>query len=282
MSLQNFIPTIWAAEILNTFEKTHVLASLCNKDYEGEIRGQGDTVKITAIGEISVASYVKNSTSITPEELQTAQTVLVIDQAKYFAFKIDDVDAAQANVKVMTKAMNKAAIKLSETVDTAIAGLYASAAHTVTDASFDSALALDTLARAAQYLNEESAPKAGRWLVLPPWAITKLLLAKMLNTEGTVNAENEFQNGRIGRCMGFDIYESNNLTQSGTDPDYTVYAMAGVREAITYAEQIVKVEAYRPEGGFTDAVKGLHVYGYKVIQPKGLVRLSLTYSAETT
>jgi len=282
MSLQNFIPTIWAGEILNTFQTSHVLAALCNRDYEGLITGQGDTVKINSIGDITVSSYVKNSTTLSVQELQTAQTTLLIDQAKYFAFSVDDVDAAQANVSVMQKAMQKAAYKLSETVDQAIGGLYGSAAHTVTDATFDSALAFNTIATARQYLDEEGVPKAGRWLVLPPWAITKLLLAKILNTEGSVNAEGELGNGYVGRLMGFNVYESNNLTQSGTAPDYTTYGLAGVNEAISYAEQIVKVEAYRPESNFSDAVKGLHVYGYKVVQPKGLVSLALTYSAETT
>jgi len=269
MSLQNFIPTIWAGQILNQFETSHVLAALCNRDYEGDITAQGDTVKINAIGDISVASYVKNSTSISPAELQTAQTVLLIDQSKYFAFKVDD-------------AMSKAAYALSEAVDEGIAGLYGSAGNTITDATFDSALAFDTIALAAQYLNEAGVPKQGRWLALPPWAITKLVLAKVLNTEGSVNANTELNSGFMGTVMGFDVYESNSLTQTGTAPDYTTEAMAGVPEAISYAEQIVEVEAYRPESSFSDAVKGLHVYGYKVIQPKGLVRLTLTYAAETT
>lgn len=282
MSLQNFIPTIWAGEILNTFQTTHVLAALCNRDYEGDIKGQGDTVKINSIGEITVASYVKNSTSITPEELQTAQTVLNIDQAKYFAFKIDDVDKAQANVSVMSKAMQKAAYKISEAVDVAIGLLYDQAAHTVTDATCDSALILQTIGQAAQYLNEEGVPKAGRWCVLPPWVITKLVMSKLLDTSGSVDANAEWSNGVVGRCMGFTILESNNLYQTGTAPDYTTHAMAGVPEAISYAEQIVSVEAFRPESSFSDAVKGLHVYGYKVIQPKGLVALTLTYAAETT
>jgi len=282
MSLQNFIPTIWTAKILQTFETSHVLASLCNRDYEGEITAAGDTVKINAIGDITVSSYVKNSTSITPAELQTAQTVLLIDQSKYFAFKIDDVDKVQANVNVMNKAMQKAGYALSETVDTAIGALYGSAANTVTDASFDSALAFDTIATANQYLNEAGVPKNGRWMVLPPWAITKLILAKVLQTDGSVAADNELANGFVGRLMGFDVYESNNLYQTGTAPDYTTYGLAGVQEAISFAEQIVSVEAYRPESSFSDAVKGLHVYGYKVVQPKGLVALALTYSAETT
>jgi hypothetical protein len=282
MSLQNFIPTIWAAEILNTFEKSHVLAALCNRDYEGEIRGQGDTVKINSIGDINVSTYTKNSTSLTVQELQTAQTTLLIDQAKYFAFSVDDVDAAQANVNVMSKAMAKAAYKLSETVDAALALLYSQAAHTVTDATCDAALILNTIARAAQYLNEEGAPKNGRWLVLPPWTITKLILSKILNTEGSVDANGELSNGMVGRVMGFTVYESNNLYETGSSDSWVTKGLAGVPEAITYAEQIVKVEAYRPEANFSDAVKGLHVYGYKVVQPKGLVSLALTYTAETT
>ena len=282
MSLQNFIPTIWSAEILRTFETSHVLAALCNRDYEGEIKQQGDTVKINSIGDITVSSYVKNSTSITPEELQTAQTTLLIDQAKYFAFKVDDVDAVQANVAVMQRAMAKAAYKLSETVDKALGLLYSSAGNTVTDATFDAALAINTIMLASQYLDEAGVPKAGRWLVLPPWAITKIVLSKILNTTGSVDANGEYANGFVGRVGGFNVYESNNLYQTGTAPAYTTYGLAGVSEAISFAEQIVKVEAYRPESSFSDAVKGLHVYGYKVVQPTGLVALSLTYSAEST
>jgi len=284
MGLQNFIPTIWSQLILNTFEKAHVLASLCNRDYEGEIKGAGDTVKIGAIGDINVSTYTKNSTTITVQELQVAQTTLLIDQCKYFAFAVDDVDKAQAQKsgEIMIKAMRKSAYALAEVVDTAIAALYSQAAHTVTDATCDSALIFNTIALAAQYLDEEGAPEAGRWLVLPPWAINKLLLAKLLTTEGSVSAEDALANGRAGRCLGFDVRKSNHLYQTGTAPDYTTQGLAGVNEAITFAEQVVSVEAYRPEGSFTDAVKGLHVYGYKVVQPKGLVRLALTYSAETS
>ena len=281
MSLHNFVLTIWSAEILKTFEKLHVLASLTNRNYEGEISDLGDSVKIHSIGDITISNYTKNSTSITPELLQSAQTILLIDTAKYFAFKIDDVDAAQANVSVMEEAMRKAAFGLSDTVDLAIAALYDQADTTITDATMDSDLAIDTIARTAEALNINNVTTAGRWLALPPWAITKLVLAKILNTEGVSN-DSTFNNGFVGRMMGFDVFMTNNLTQSGTTPNFTTQGMAGVREAITFAEQIVSVEAFRPESSFSDAMKGLHVYGMKVVQPKGLVRLALTFSAETT
>lgn len=282
MSLQNFVPTIWAAEILNTFQKSHVFASVCNTDYEGLITQQGDTVKINSVGPITVANYVKNSTSITPEELDSAQTTLLIDKANYFAFKVDDVDKVQMNVEVMAKAMQNAAYAMSETVDDALALLYSQAANTVTDATCDSAMIFHTIASCKQKLDEENVPQVGRWMVLPPWVITKLILAKLLTTDGSVDANGELNNGVVGRIMGFDIRVSNNVYSTGTAPDLTSHGMAGVREAISYAEQIVKVEAYRPEASFSDAVKGLHVYGYKVIKPAGLVHLALTYAAEST
>ena len=281
MALTNFTPVLWADAILDTFENSHVLASLCNRDYEGTISGYGDSVKINSIANITIGDYTKDSTTLTRQNLVAAQTILLIDNAKYFDFEIDDIDKAQNNPKVMAKAMRKGAWGFSDTVDAAIAGLYGSAGTTVTDATMDSDLALDTIARTAQALNVANVPSAGRWLVLPPWAITKLLLAKLINTEGVDNTMT-FNNGLVGTMMGFTVHMSNNLTQTGTDPDFTTYGLAGTEDAITFAEQIVSVEAYRPEGAFSDAVKALYVYGYKVVQPLGLVQLALTYTAETT
>ena len=161
MSLQNFIPTIWSAKILNTFEISHVLAGLCNNDYEGEISDMGDSVKINTVGPITVSAYVKNSSTITPEELSAPQTILNIDQADSFSFYIDDVDKAQANVSVMNKAMSNAGYAMSDSLDVKIGLLYDQAANTVTDATFDAALALDTIGLASQYLSEAGVPKTG-------------------------------------------------------------------------------------------------------------------------
>ena len=282
MAVDHFIPVIWAAKILDTFQTANVIGSVVNTDYQGDITGQGSSVKISSIGEITVADYTKNSTSLTVQKLQSSQTILNIDTAKYFAFEIDDIDIAQANVNFMPTAMKKAAYALAKVADAALGLLYSQAAHTVTDASCDSLLIYNTVAEAKQKLDEAGVPDEGRWMVLPPWVISKMILAKLLNTEGSVDADEAYTNGKVGRVLGFDILKSNGLYQTGSAPNYTTYAMAGVREAISFAEQIVKVEAYRPEDHFTDAVKGLHVYGMKVVQPQGLVQLVLTYSAETT
>jgi hypothetical protein len=283
LSVQNFIPTVWSAKLFQTLDKSHVLVNRCNRDYEGEISDYGDSVKINAIGEITIGNYQKNVTSITPEQLDDAQTILNIDQAKYFAFYVDDVDQAQTKPKVMGEAMRKAGYALADTADRFIAAKYSEAGNTVTGAgstAVTSARVVGVLGYAGQLLDEKNVPTQGRWMVVPPWFHTKLVLAKILQTDGSVVADPEFANGYIGRAMGFDIYLSNNITTTGTVPNVTSYVMAGHPRAISFAEQIVKMEAYRPENSFSDAVKGLHVYGGKVIDPNALVSITAIYSSE--
>lgn len=118
-------------------------------------------------------------------------------------------------------------------------------------------------------------PEDGRWLVIPPWFKTKLLLAKALVTDNGAAAD-AFTNGKVGRVGGFDLYESNNVSNDGT----TYYIMAGTKKAISFAAQVNKVEAYRPEASFSDAVKGLYVYGAKVVYPDALAVLTATVGSE--
>lgn len=282
MSLENFIPEIWAAQVFQDFDKATILGGLCNRDYEGDIRNGGDTVRITAVGPVTVNSYTKNSTSdITVQGLTDSQTTLTIDQSKYFAFKIDDVDQAQQKPKVMSEAMRKAAQALAENVDTYIAGLYtqagASTYGSITVATSDYSV-LTMFGRIGQVLNEMNCPTAGRWIVLPPFVEAQLVKQNIYLTNG--QNPGLFSDAYLGRYMGFDIYRSNNLatgsTHSAASPVYEV--MAGTKDAITLAFQISKTEAYRPEGAFSDAVKGLMLYGGKVIQPKAL----MAYEARAT
>ena len=108
MSLDNFIPQIWSARLLENLNKNHVFVGLCNRDYEGEIKGMGDQVKINSIGRVTIGDYQKNTDIEAPEVLNDAQRILLINQGKYFNFQIDDVDKAQQNPKVMNAAMKEA------------------------------------------------------------------------------------------------------------------------------------------------------------------------------
>ena len=277
MSVAQFKPTIWSAKLFMELDKAHVLVGLANRDYEGEIRGYGDQVKINGLGDITVFNYAPNVTSITPQQLAAEQTILKIDQSKGFAFYIDDVDAAQVKPKLMAEAMRKAAVALGNVSDQLIAGFHTDAGVNVSSTSVTVANALSVIAEAAEGLDENDVPMQGRWMVIPPWFHSKLVLNKILETDGSVDANNAYGNGFVGRAFGFDMYMSNNLT-SGTSTSVTNshYALAGTSRAISFAEQIVKMEAYRPENSFSDAVKGLHVYGAKVVDPNALASIMIS------
>lgn len=275
MSVSNFIPELWSKRINRKLRKSLVFGSVVNTDYEGEIGSGGDTVKINSIGDVTIGNYVPNSTSITPEQLNDYQTTLLIDQKKYFAFKVDDVDKAQVNANVMDEAMQSAAWGLKNAADESIAALYTGAGNTITTTAIDSTNAFAAVLTLGQYLSQENVPEDGRWLVIPPWFKTKLLLAKALVTDNGAAAD-AFTNGKVGRVGGFDVYESNNVANDGT----TYYIMAGTRKAISFAAQVNKIEAYRPEASFSDAVKGLYVYGTKVVYPDALAVLTATVGSE--
>lgn len=103
MSLDNFIPQVWSARLLENLNKNHVFVNLCNRNYEGEIKGYGDQVKINSIGRVTIGDYSKNTDITAPETLTDAQRILLINQGKYFNFQIDDVDRVQQQPKVMER-----------------------------------------------------------------------------------------------------------------------------------------------------------------------------------
>lgn len=129
MSIATFIPTIWEARLLAHLDKALVYGNLVNRDYEGDIRQQGDTVKINQIADITVRDY-KKGTDITIDDVDGTPTTLTISQDKYFAFKVEDVDAAQANVNLVDAAMARASYAMRDVVDQYIASFYASAGVT--------------------------------------------------------------------------------------------------------------------------------------------------------
>ena len=280
MSVKNFIPKLWSAGVNRELEKSLVLGGLCNRNYEGMIRNAGDTVKINGIGAVSVNTYTPYN-DITFEQLQDASTSLVIDQSKYFAFEIDDVDAAQVNASLMSSGASEAAYALGDTADQFIAGKYTDAGITITEANLESSNITSTFAKLRTAFSENNVPtNMSIWAAVPPVVVEKLILAKLL-----VDTDNSavLATGALGRFMGFNIYESNNLTTSGTlaGGNLNIKCMAGTMNAITYADQILKVEAVDLEKRFNDALKGLHVYGAKVVRPKELALLDFTIEDET-
>lgn len=276
MAIDRFIPEVWSAQLLVALEKSLVYAqpAIVNRDYEGEISSFGDTVRITSISDPTIGTYTPNSTTITPENLTDAQRTMVIDQAKYFAFEVDDVEMRQARGNVMPEALRRAGYKLRDLVDQYIAAMYTQVA-TANKVNAGSAVAAtaadptavydDVLVPLSVKLDEANCPTEGRWVVLPPWLHGRALSDDRFIRADASGTTTGLRNGFIGQAAGFDIYKSNNVPLV-TGDDYAVLAGAG-NGAISYAEQINKVEAYRPESSFSDAVKGLHLWGAKTVRP---------------
>lgn len=278
MAITNFIPEIWSATLLSSLKKSLVFAGpgVANRNYEGEISGSGDTVKITSISRPTIATYTKNSTSISPETLTDAQRSLLIDQSKYFAFEVDDIDLRQAKDggALMSEAAVEAAYGLADVADQYVAGLYTGvdAANAISTYSVTTAAkAVEQLVALKVKLDTANVPTMGRYVVVPPWYHALLLLDdRFVRVDASGSAE-ALRNGVVGRAFGFDVFVSNNCVNV-TGDDWIV--QAGIPGAISFAEQIVNVEAYRPESAFSDALKGLHVYGAKLIRPTGIATLT--------
>ena len=275
MGVENFIPKIWSAKLLVRLRKALVFGQVANRDYEGEISGQGDTVKINEIGPITVNSYTKGG-SLTWETLDSADKYLLIDQAKYFAFSIDDVDNAQTKPKLMDGAMSEAAYAVADTIDQHLAGKYAEAGNSVTALTVTAGNVLLNLSNFQLELDEANVPTGNRVIIIPPWYNQHLVMAASgaVSATATVKTTGDglISNGYVGHLFGFDILLSNNVNNNGT----VWNIMALDRSALTYAGQISKMEAVKRESYFDEGIKGLYVYGAKVVRPNAMCYCAAT------
>ena len=280
MAFTNFIPKVWSARLLEHLDKAHVYGALVNRDYEGEIKRYGDTVHINQIGAVTIKNYTKNTDIDAPEALSNTDLSLVIDQAKYFNFQIDDIDKAQIRPELMNAATQRAAYALADTSDQYIAGLMAAGAlGTVgSDASpitVTAQNAYEQLVALKVKLDEQNVPTAGRWVVVPAWFHGLLLLDNRFVANGTDKGVAMLQNGLVGYAAGFEIHMSNNVPNT-SNAKYKV--IAGTNFGCSFAEQIVELKAYTPEKRFADALKGLNVYGAKVVEGNALACLTANHA----
>lgn len=273
MALTTFIPELWAARLLENLENSHVATAFVNRDYEGDIKQMGDTVHINSLGKINVKDYTANGKIEDPEELKTADQTLLIDQAKYFNFFVDDVEKVQAAGPVMDKAMKNAAYEIADVVDKAIFSAMAKDAKTKLNKTVNKNNVYDVLIDLRTALNKLNVPKTGRKLACSS-DITGLILRDERLIKATETGQERAVNGFIGRLAGFDIYETENV------PANTI--VAGSVIGTSFAEQITEIEAYRPENRFADAVRGLNVYGVKVVQPEAVAIVKYTVKEDAT
>ena len=272
MALTNFIPTVWSESLYSELDKKYIAVRNCNRDFEGDIRAKGNTVKICGVGDISVFDYTRNTDMSSPETLSDSVRTLTIDQAKGFNFQIDDVDAAQQTPKVMQEAMRKAASALANAADNYVFGLYESADenNVIVNDSATKDNILDTVISARTKLFANNVYDADDIVIEVTPEVAELILKAKISLS-TDNGE-ALEAGCIGSVCGTKIYVSNNVKKV----DGHHKCLARTKRAIAFAQQLSEIDAYRPEKRFADAVKGLHLYGAKIVYPSELFVLDVT------
>lgn len=281
MAITNFIPEVWSAAILEALRAKLVFPSLCNRDYEGDIREAGDTVHITGYNDVTVREYVRGKGITVDDVTDKEAAVLKIDKSDYFAFKVNDLDKTQAKADLTGKFTNSAAYNMMKNVENYISNLMDAAVSTPakTVAVGTPADAYLAVVEAGRKLDVQNVPDEGRWLVVSP-DFYALLLQDSRFIEGTEAGHNTLLNGVVGQVRGFTVVKSNNVPRKSASPD-TQSILAGTNAAVTFAQQVSKVEAMRMQTDFADMVRGLDLYGAKVIRPECLTKITLNLSTST-
>lgn len=278
MAIANFIPEIWSAGIIKERDRVAVGVKNCNRNWEGEIKSKGSKVRITSIGDVTIKDYVRDTDIAAPDRAQDAGMFLEITEQKYFNVGLDDVDKAQSKDDVMGELQRKAGVSIANTMDDFVFAKYVDAGNTIT-ATLTSANVFSTLTQVLRWFQRQNVSEGMKKILeVSPEVAEKMILAKIVKD---MNNSDIIKSGKIGEFFGMDIYASTGIVTSGTYPTTLSHCIARTEDAITFAEQFEKIEAYRPEKRFEDALKGVYVYGAKTVRPKELIHLALTCASET-
>ena len=289
-----FLPAVYSKKVLNFFRKASVAEAITNTDYAGEITAFGDSVRIIKEPTITVYQYERGQ-DVTQTKLTDQEITLVVDTANAFKFIVDDIETSMSHVNFKEVASSSAAYALRDAFDQGVmakmqAGLAASAPdHTLgadsgtplAAGAYDGAGAidlgvgetdpLDVLARMARLLDAQNVPEEGRWVVASPDFYEQLSQSssKLLSVDYNAG-QGSIRNGLVssGKLRGFSMYKSNNVPAPSTA---TGFLMAGHISAVATAQTITSTEVIRDPSSFGDIVRGLHVYGAKVLRPEALI-----------
>jgi hypothetical protein len=293
----NFIPEIWSGKLQVKFYKSTVLGEITNNDWEGEIKDQGDKVNIRTIPTITISDYTKGMSLAAQVPVSTPIT-LTIDYGKYFNVVVDDIDATQADVKLMDMFTNDAAQQMKIGIDSLVLTQLATGGSsttplsaaanqgnsagaisgnlalgvTATPVTLTKSNVLDTILNMGQALDEQNVPEDGRWLVIPAWMGALIKNSDLKQAYLTGDDTSILRNGKMGMIDRFTLYVSNNLYTASSKTTI----IAGTRDAVSFASQITNVETLRSTTTFGNIMRGLNVFGFKVVKPEALVAAVVT------
>ncbi len=282
----NFIPEIWSGKLIQNFYDATVLSAISNTDYEGEIRQYGDTVNIRTTPEITISTYVKGQT-LSVQNPEKAKLQLMIDKGEYFACIEDDVDKVQSDIAMMDTWSKDASERMKIKIDTRvltdllpdIASTNKGAAAgritgnidlgtTAAPVAITKTNVLEYIVDLGTVLDEANAPESDRFIVIPAKMAGLIKKSDLKDASLTGDTASVLRNGRLGMIDRFTIYMSHNL--SVTSSKFSL--IAGHKMGFTFASQMTNMETIRSESTFGNIVRGLQVYGYKVVKPEALAQ----------
>jgi len=287
----NFIPEIWSSKLVENFYDASVLTAISNTDYEGEIKAHGDKVQIRLTPEVTVRPYQKGM-NLTVERPDKPKITLEIDQGEYFACVEDDVDKVQSDINLMDEWSKDASEKMKLAIDAKVLtnilpdistfNMGATAGRISQSINLGSAGApvqvtktnvLDLLVDAGTVLDEANAPESGRFLIIPAWMAGLIKKSDLKDASLTGDSSSVLRNGRLGMIDRFTLYTSHNLN-SVVDSTYRCFSVIGGHKmGLTFASQMTEMESLRAESTFGNIIRGLQVYGYKVVKGEALTKL---------
>jgi N4-gp56 family major capsid protein len=288
MATNHFIPQVWSAKILEALDKELVYAELFNTDYEGEITEAGDTVHIAQVGDVTIKDFDCDADIASPDDVKAEDLTLDIDQSKYFNISVCDVNDVQSKISLLDTATQRAGYGFADVCDKYLGSLLATSGTVkdglgakATPITITADNAYETLVKMKTALDKANLPKQERKVVVPPEFEGFMLLDPRFVAVPVEASQDRLTEGTVYRAAGFEIRTSNNVpseANGGSGGDTTVYSIVGSSPIQgTFAQQILKTEAYRPEKRFADAVKGLHVYGAKVLRPSAVAVATVAF-----
>ena len=294
----NFIPEIWSGKLIENFYDATVLSAISNTDYEGEIRRMGDTVNIRTQPNITIREYVKGQ-NLVVENPDSPKLQRLIDKGEYFSCIEDDIDRVQSDVKLMDMwskdASEQMKVKIDQRVLTdmlpdiaaankgATAGQQSAAFNlgttgsplTVTkDGASATTPVVDLIVDMGTVLDEANVPESDRYLVIPARMAGLIKKSELKDASLTGDSTSPVRNGRLGMIDRFTLYVSHNLSVSSGKTSI----IAGHKMGFTFASQMTEMETLRAQSTFGNIVRGLQVYGYKVVKPEALAQAVVQFA----
>jgi len=283
-----FIPEVWSNKLIDKFYAATVLAAISNTNYEGEIKGQGDKVIIRTRPTLTINDYQVGQTLVN-QRPTSGNVELLIDKGKYWSAIADDVIQIQSDIEQMNLWSTDAAEQMKITIDRDVLGSIipsfsafnrgATAGKisgninlgvTGTPLGLTKVNIIDLLVDLNEVLSQQNIPETGRFAVLPFWATSLLKKSDLKDASMTGDGVSVMRNGRLGMIDGLTLYNSNNIAHVTDGALSCANIIVGHTNGLTFASQLVKTETLRAESTFGDIMRGLQVYGYKVIDGTAL------------